>query len=42
MAIEPSTGKVLANASLPTYDPNLLASHDFASVSESCRSITNG
>ena len=34
MAIEPSTGKVLANVSLPTYDPNLLASHDFASVSE--------
>ena len=34
VAIEPSTGKVLANVSLPTYDPNLLASHDFASVAE--------
>ena len=34
VAIEPSTGKILANVSLPTYDPNLLASHDFASVAE--------
>ena len=34
VAIEPSTGKILANVSLPTYDPNLLASHDFTSVSE--------
>src|SRR5215210_2217793 len=34
VAIEPSTGKILADVSLPTYDPNLLASHDFASVSE--------
>ena len=30
VAIEPSTGKILADVSLPTYDPNLLASHDFA------------
>ncbi len=34
VAIEPSTGKILADVSLPTYDPNLLASHDFASVAE--------
>jgi peptidoglycan glycosyltransferase len=34
VAIEPATGKILADVSLPTYDPNLLASHDFASVSE--------
>jgi penicillin-binding protein A len=34
VAIEPSTGKILANVSLPTYDPNLLASHDFTSVAE--------
>ena len=34
VAIEPSTGKILANVSLPTFDPNLLASHDFASVAE--------
>jgi penicillin-binding protein A len=34
VAIRPTTGEILANVSLPTYDPNLLASHDFASVSE--------
>ena len=32
VAIEPSTGKILAMVSLPTFDPNLLASHDFAGV----------
>jgi penicillin-binding protein A len=29
VAIEPSTGKILAMVSLPTFDPNKLASHDF-------------
>ena len=32
VAIQPSTGKILAMASLPSYDPNELASHDFRSV----------
>ncbi len=30
VAIQPSTGKILAMASLPTFDPNKLASHDFS------------
>ncbi|MET4637908.1 penicillin-binding transpeptidase domain-containing protein [Mycetocola sp. 2940] len=32
VAIEPSTGRILAMASTPTYDPNALASHDSQSV----------
>ncbi len=34
VAIEPKTGKVLAMVSLPTYNPNNLASHDFDAVSD--------
>ncbi len=33
VALDPSTGKILAMVSLPTYDPNELASHDLGSVS---------
>lgn len=32
VALEPSTGKILALASTPTYDPNLLSSHDPAAI----------
>jgi peptidoglycan glycosyltransferase len=34
VALEPSTGKILAMVSLPTYDPNKLASHDLGSVTD--------
>ncbi|MBE7324491.1 penicillin-binding protein 2 [Nocardioides sp. Y6] len=32
VAIEPDTGKILASVSLPTYNPNQLASHRFGEV----------
>jgi penicillin-binding protein A len=32
VALDPSTGKVLALASTPTYDPNALSSHDPAAI----------
>jgi penicillin-binding protein A len=32
VAIQPDTGKILAMASLPSYDPNELSSHDFNAV----------
>jgi peptidoglycan glycosyltransferase len=32
VAIEPATGRILAMVSLPSYDPNRLASHDLSKV----------
>ena len=39
VALEPATGKILAMVSLPTFDPNDLASHDFDAVSKSYKSL---
>ncbi|MBK5216425.1 MAG: penicillin-binding protein 2, partial [Propionibacteriales bacterium] len=40
VALDPSTGAILAMANQPTYDPNLLASHDFGKVAEAWDSLT--
>jgi peptidoglycan glycosyltransferase len=39
VALEPSTGKVLAMVSTPTYDPNQLASHDFSAVQKAYQQL---
>ncbi|HEU4545074.1 MAG TPA: penicillin-binding transpeptidase domain-containing protein, partial [Microlunatus sp.] len=39
VAVEPTTGKILAMVSNPTYDPNTLASHDFGSVTDTYQEL---
>ena len=39
VAIEPSTGRILAMVSSPTFDPNKLSSHDFAAVQRADRGL---
>jgi peptidoglycan glycosyltransferase len=39
VAIEPSTGRILSMVSLPSYDPNEMASHDFDAVADSYKRL---
>jgi penicillin-binding protein A len=39
VALEPDTGKILAMVSLPSYDPNELASHNFSAVTEASNQL---
>jgi peptidoglycan glycosyltransferase len=39
VAIEPKTGKILASVSLPSYNPDQLASHDFGKVEQAWKQL---
>ncbi|WP_435741784.1 peptidoglycan D,D-transpeptidase FtsI family protein [Nocardioides sp. SYSU DS0663] len=41
VALEPSSGKVLAMVSMPSYDPNVLSSHDFSAVEEAWERLSS-
>jgi peptidoglycan glycosyltransferase len=41
VAIQPSTGKILAMVSLPTFDPNNLATHDFSAKNETYERLSD-
>ncbi|HET7328819.1 MAG TPA: penicillin-binding protein 2 [Nocardioidaceae bacterium] len=41
VALRPDTGEVLAMVSMPDYDPNVLASHDFAATADAWKRLTS-
>ncbi|MGL5828598.1 MAG: peptidoglycan D,D-transpeptidase FtsI family protein [Angustibacter sp.] len=41
VALDPKTGAILALVSNPTYDPNLLSSHDLAKVAANYKTLLN-
>lgn len=41
VALDPATGKILALVSTPSYDPNLLASHDTSAVTKAWQQLTS-
>jgi penicillin-binding protein A len=41
VALEPSTGKILTMVSVPGYDPNPLASHDFNAAAKAYQDLIN-
>ena len=40
VALDPSTGAILAMVSQPSYNPNVLASHDFSAVQDDWKRLT--
>jgi penicillin-binding protein A len=39
VALDPSTGKILAMVSSPSYDPNRLSSHDFSAIQKAWKGL---
>ncbi len=42
VALDPKTGAILADVSVPSYDPNLMATHDFNAATAEYKKLTAG